>query len=86
MKARIVVVAAVGWYLMVPPQPVGKWWDRPPISKWQQLGSYDSAADCEDYQMSQLVRYAQTAKTNPDDQELANQFVAGKCIAKSYLY
>jgi hypothetical protein len=43
---HIVAVTLIGWYLMVPLP------DRPeaPLAYWDQLGAYDTAKECEDFQ------------------------------------
>ena len=49
---------AGGWYLMLPPivqddrgQPYYD--DEAPLSEWQHMGAYDSAAQCEEIKLSQ---------------------------------
>jgi hypothetical protein len=81
MKFRCAaVLASVGWYLMIQPQPVKKWQDVPPISKWEQVGSYDSSADCESDRINQYVGIAQNPKT-PENLQRFVQYSTGQCIA-----
>jgi hypothetical protein len=44
MKLRNAAFALVGWYIVAPPPSVNL---SAPISRWQILGSYDTAAECE---------------------------------------
>ncbi len=41
-------LALVGWYLMIPPwSGPGRFDDKAPMRDWRQVGTYDSASECE---------------------------------------
>jgi hypothetical protein len=77
MRRRyLAALAAVGWYLMVPPlsqrSPVG--FDTyAPLGRWQILGSFDKANDCED-------TAARLTKSESDRLKHA-RMLHGNCIA-----
>ena len=53
MHSYLILLAAVGWYLMLPPvspkdkKPDLGWALGQPISEWVQNSSFDTAKDCE---------------------------------------
>ncbi len=75
-------LALVGWYLMVPPSPVAKYWERPPLSKWEQYQSFDTAAECENRKSDETFRLAgKLPNIAPSENQLLLQFTIGQCIA-----
>jgi hypothetical protein len=40
-------LAFLGWYLMIAPGKGDKFLVNAPLSKWRQLGEFDSAAECD---------------------------------------
>jgi hypothetical protein len=83
-------LALVGWYLMVPPRvsETPLLFDRAaPLSRWQALGSYDTASDCShgnDKLVAALLRTGdqQTGKKREQAlQERASILTSQQCIA-----
>lgn len=49
---QVAVVVLAGWYLLAPPLTADLKLDSDqPLTKWNHLGSYDSAKECEMYRM-----------------------------------
>ncbi len=81
MKPHVATLALVGWYLMAPPAvPVGQgmlaWDSTAPLSEWQILYSYDSAADCQ--AMVKRKLNSAYSRNHPNAERWASQFL---CIA-----
>jgi len=59
-----VVLASIGWYLMVPPFNPPNYQLRTdlPLSEWWQHQSFDSAADCETAQNDLVNKFASKSK------------------------
>jgi hypothetical protein len=75
--------ALLGWYLMVPPQPLAKYWERPPLSKWENVGSFDTAKECERYKNDRAFEIGEKGVqgTTETEKQLFTQFTVGQCIA-----
>jgi len=88
MKLRhAAALAAVGWYLMVPPtihSPSGSAQGFEPINQWLHIGSFDTASACERGIKAMVDSYKQQLKANPDSEAAKNSFNAfsdAQCIA-----
>lgn len=83
--------ALVGWYLMTPPPtkvPTLGWSVHPdwPLSDWHHVGSYDTAAECENARNTLSAKgyklIGRTAKTRfVDDAAVGQQYAAAEYIA-----
>jgi hypothetical protein len=68
---RVAALALVGWYLLVPPQvgDNGHHDKAVPLAQWEQMGSYNSAEDCNDDRESFMKRdqkeYSLSVGSNP---------------------
>lgn len=68
-----IALTAVGWYLMMPLR------NHPeaPIGYWSQIGSYDSAKECE---ADQERKYEQSAATDSKSHEFHDLYAEAQCI------
>jgi hypothetical protein len=72
---RIAALALLGWYLMYPPQSGAYGFNfHAPLSEWNQLAAYDSAARCE---ADRNKKWAFPVGTNKIEAERLSQ---GRCI------
>jgi hypothetical protein len=57
MLRHAAALALVGWYLMVPPRvdPNGRPLLEPPLARWIQGHSFDTAADCETFKRATIT-------------------------------
>jgi len=81
-----VALAAVGWYLMVPPFGYGDFNENAPISQWSTDTSFDTAKECEDYRVSankktQADLPPHGSKPTDSAQAFAVKMLLGQCIA-----
>lgn len=71
-------LALVGWYLLLPPTGVKplqyQTGDLPALSKWAQVGAYDSASACREAHLQLPDSFK-----NPD-QETAQRMLMARCI------
>jgi len=90
VKARhAVALALVGWYLMVPPTPIRHPQpdaNMPPISRWENRGSFDTAKECDSERWKKIMdwNYKNTVKDGDIDSvegQLVAQYTLGQCIA-----
>jgi hypothetical protein len=76
-----VALAAIGWYLMVPPTFGDIVAGGAPISQWETIGSYETVTACNTDQKRKL----DDVEKNPGEKALANvvwkQLVLALCIA-----
>ncbi|MGD0076804.1 MAG: hypothetical protein ABSD31_21115 [Candidatus Binataceae bacterium] len=79
-------LAAVGWYLMVPPFGNGDFKENAPISQWSTDTSFDTAKECEDYRVAvnkktQADLPPHGSKPTDSAQAFAVKMLLGQCIA-----
>jgi len=72
------LLALIGWYLIVPPNKDGQILIDRPLSKWTYLNSFDSARECREAGLEH-VRQAET--DTPADRARLSQAQAWECIA-----
>jgi hypothetical protein len=82
-------LALAGWYLMVPPWPIPKYWRRPPLSQWENYKSFDWADECDEYRHAEILQLVQKMVAehedpkdlNGSDQQRVGQLTIGQCLA-----
>src|SRR5271154_599582 len=78
-RCRVAALALVGWYLLVPPQAGNH--GHPDkvvaLAQWEQMGTYNSAEDCNDYRASIMKRdqkeYSLSLGSNPPQSALLKE-------------
>jgi hypothetical protein len=70
-------LALIGWYLMLPPTDGRVVYPAAPLADWINVGSYDSAKDCETALSSDIGKALQI-KEHP---AVFDDAFHGKCIA-----
>ena len=75
-----------GWLLMNPrgvKQPDGKivWADKAPIREWNQLGAFDSAAECESEKWEMINHF-----TEPRASAIRETYLGARCVPAEHVY
>ena len=80
---HITALALVGWYLMIPPlqnpngDPSGPRNLRAPISEWDQMAAYDSAARCQ----RDIAKYYVFPQPDGTNKPVKPLVIGGLCIS-----
>jgi hypothetical protein len=59
----------MGWYLMAPAEPRSLYDEIapvPPLSKWQQLDSFDTAQECKQTLQQRVAQWLRQGRNGPD--------------------
>ncbi len=83
---HIAALAALGWYLLIPPWSQNNADTKAPFNLWEQFASYDSARQCESEKQNLFVSDSATLTdvSRAEKARLGNraeQFRAARCIA-----
>lgn len=83
---HLAALAALGWYLLIPPWSGSSANTKAPFNVWEQFSSYDSARGCEAEKRSlfvsdtrTLVHVSEAEKARLDNR--AEQFRNARCIS-----
>jgi len=77
------VLALVGWYLMVPPYNSIRTDVDPaaPISKWQNMSSFDTADDCQETIQGEDELIQDEDSSLPDHRIVVRRFRFAQCVS-----
>jgi hypothetical protein len=80
-------LALVGWYLMIPPRVVDRFYPDAPLSKWHRFGTkeYSTKAECESAIEAQKAEFNYDPETLPPEKFTARTLARGaralRCIS-----